>query len=58
MWLKAGETKKVTMKLNKESFQYYDPAKGQWVVEPGEFDILVGSSSRDLRLKHTITVVD
>ncbi len=58
VWLKAGETKKVTMKLNKEAFQYYDPAKKQWVVEPGEFDILVGSSSRDLRLEHTITVVD
>ena len=58
VWLKAGETKKVIMKLNKEAFQYYDPAKKQWVVEPGEFDILVGSSSRDLRLKHTITVID
>ncbi len=49
--LKPGESKKVIIKLNKRAFQFYDPEKMQWVAEPGKFEILVGSSSRDIRLK-------
>ena len=48
--LAAGETKTVSFHLDKEAFWYYDPAKGGWIVEPGEFEIIVGASSRDLRL--------
>jgi len=49
--LKAGETKTVKITLNKRAFQFYNPAKKAWVAEPGIFDLLVGSSSRDIRLK-------
>ena len=48
--LEAGETKNVSFHLDKEAFWYYDPAKGGWIVEPGEFEIILGASSRDLRL--------
>jgi len=48
--LKPGETKKVSIALNGRSFAYYAPEKKGWVVEAGEYGILVGSSSRDLRL--------
>ena len=47
--LNAGETRTVTLTLPAESFQYYDEAKKRWVLEPGEFQVLVGSSSRDIR---------
>ena len=49
--LEAGETKTVSFHLDREAFWYYDPAKGGWIVEPGEFEIVLGASSRDLRLR-------
>lgn len=49
--LKPGETKKVTFKLNKRSLAFYDVNEKDWVAEPGEFEALVGASSRDIRLK-------
>ena len=42
---KAGETKTVTVRLNRRAFSYYDVKKKEWAAEPGEFGILVGSSS-------------
>jgi beta-glucosidase len=48
--LKPGETKTVTLTLDQEALVYYDPAQKQWVAEAGEFQVLVGSSSRDIRL--------
>lgn len=47
--LKPGETKTVTMTLDFRAFAYYHPAYGQWVTEDGEFDILIGASSADIR---------
>jgi len=52
--LKAGETKKVEVSLDKRAFQYYDPDKKQWILEPGKFEILVGSSSDNILLKEQV----
>ena len=49
--LKPGETKIVTFVLDKRALSFYDANKKQWVAEPGAFEVLVGSSSRDIRLK-------
>lgn len=46
--LEPGETKTVTLTLNRESLAYYDDLARQWVAEAGEFEVLVGSSSRDI----------
>jgi len=54
--LKPGESKTVALSLDFRSFAFYDPHKAQWVVEPGDFEILVGSSSRDIRANTTITI--
>jgi beta-glucosidase len=35
---------------------FYSTAKKAWVTEPGEFDVLIGSSSRDIRLKGSLTL--
>ncbi len=48
--LEPGETKTATLTLDQEALSYYDPARKQWVAEAGEFEVLVGSSSRDIRL--------
>ena len=50
--LKPGETKTITFHLNKSAFAYYD-LDMKYVVEAGQFDILVGNSSRDEDLKKT-----
>jgi len=54
--LNAGETKNITIKLNAESFAFYD-LKFNYVVEPGDFTIMVGNSSDDKSLTKTIFTV-
>ncbi|WP_310391826.1 glycoside hydrolase family 3 C-terminal domain-containing protein [Hymenobacter sp.] len=56
VFLRPGETKTVTVQLPAEAFQYYDEARKQWVLEPGAFEVLVGSSSRDIRLTGNVTL--
>ena len=48
--LKPGEKKTVSVTLDKSAFAFYDPNQKAWVSEKGEYKIVVGSSSRDLRL--------
>ena len=48
--LKPGETKTVTVTLNRRAFSYYDVGKKGWTADPGEFGILVGSSSAKIEL--------
>ncbi|KPL07699.1 hypothetical protein AMJ86_03310 [bacterium SM23_57] len=49
--LSPGETKTVTLSLSKEALAFYDPDSMSFRTEAGDFEILVGSSSRDIRLK-------
>jgi beta-glucosidase len=48
--LQPGETQTVTLTLTEQSLACYLPEIGRWVAEPGAFTLLVGSSSRDIRL--------
>jgi beta-glucosidase len=50
VFLAPGETKSVVLQLNPRSFAFYAPEKHGWRVEAGDYGILVGSSSRDIRL--------
>lgn len=54
--LQPGETKTVTVHLNFRAFAYYDPAYKQWITEDGEFDILIGASSADIRCAEAVTL--
>ena len=54
--LAPAEEKTVTFKLGRRDFAHYDAALHDWRVSPGNFDILVGGSSRDLPLRKTITI--
>lgn len=53
--LKAGESKQVSFKITPELLSMLDKEM-KTVVEPGDFRIMVGASSRDLRLKGNLTV--
>jgi beta-glucosidase len=56
--LAPGQSKTVSFHLDKEAFWYYDPTVSGWQVEPGEFEILVGASSRDIRLSEKVNLVE
>ncbi|HPG47153.1 MAG TPA: glycoside hydrolase family 3 C-terminal domain-containing protein [bacterium] len=52
--LASGQTKTVTIRLDRRVFQFYHPDKKQWITESGDFEILLGSSSRDIKLNGLI----
>ncbi|WP_133530733.1 beta-glucosidase [Halanaerobium saccharolyticum] len=54
--LEPGQEKIVEFELDKRAFAYYNTEIDDWYVESGEYDILVGASSRDIRLKETVRV--
>ena len=54
--LEPGESKEVSFTLNNRDFSYYSKVYDRWLAESGEFDILVGSSSRDIRLKASLNL--
>ena len=56
VFLKAGEEKEVEITLDKRAFAYYNVNIGDWHVESGDFKILVGASSRDIKLEATVFV--
>jgi beta-glucosidase len=49
--LKPGEKKQVSLQLDRRAFSYYDTNKHAWYAPAGEYGVLVGSSSADIRLK-------
>ena len=54
--LQPGETKTVSIQLDFRSFAYYHPEHKQWITEDGDFDILVGASSADIRSRLTVSL--
>ena len=54
--IKAGETKRISIDLNYRSFAYYSVVYDDWTVEAGDFVIMVGSSSRDIKLTQKLIV--
>ena len=50
VFLKAGESQQVNVHLPKSAFAFYDVDSHDWKVNPGEFNIMVGASSSDIRL--------
>jgi beta-glucosidase len=54
--LDPGESKTIEFVLDQRALSFYDPTQRRWVAEPGEFEVLVGSSSRDIRLRAAFTL--
>ena len=56
VFLKKGETRRIEIPLGEEAFRRYDCMLHDFVVDPGDFNIFVGASSQDIRLKGRLTV--
>jgi beta-glucosidase len=54
--LQPEDETEIRLQLSPRDFAYYDPDASAWVTDSGEFEILVGASSRDIRLWQTITI--
>ena len=54
VFLKKGEKKRVSVVLDEDAFSFYDMNQHRFVVEKGDFEILVGPASSQLPLKATI----
>lgn len=56
--LQPGEEKVCKAELDFRSFAYYSEGQEKWKVEPGEYEICLGASSRDIRLKASVKRTD
>jgi len=54
--LRPGQSKRVTVELDPRSLSYWDTASQRWIIPGGELSVLVGSSSRDIRLSGIIEI--
>src|SRR5439155_15251312 len=54
--LKRGNSTKVTIEIPATRLRYWDADTKQYVVEPGDYEFLVGSASDDIRLKMRMTI--
>ena len=55
--LKAGQTQTITLPLTRNSFEFWDPETNTMRVKPGQYEILVGTSSSDKDLKKQIITI-
>jgi beta-glucosidase len=51
-----GESKLIEFDIINEELSFYDVKTNSWIAEPGEFELLIGSSSEDIRLKEKFNI--
>ena len=56
VFLKAGESKEVTIQLDDKAFRYWNTKTNRFEIDGGEYDILIGASVTDIRLTGTVSV--
>lgn len=56
VFLEPGESKTVEIELDSRAFSFYNVKLADWQIETGDFKLLVGASSRDIRLDATVKV--
>jgi beta-glucosidase len=56
--LQPGEKVKVELEINQQDLSYYDEATSSWVAEPGTFNVMIGSSSKDIKLQGSFELTE
>jgi beta-glucosidase len=54
--LAPRETKRVQITLDRRALSYFDETAKQWTAEPGDFDVLVGSSAQHIELRGKLSL--
>lgn len=54
VFLRAGESKRIHMRIPVDELAYYNVSLGDWVVEAGAYNVLIASSAADVRLSGTV----
>lgn len=54
VYLSTGETKTVTLNFSRKSLEYFDVNSRKWEFHKGHYKIMIGASSRDIRLEQSI----
>lgn len=54
--LQPGEEAELAIELDPQAFSYYNTQINDWYMEPGNYEVLVGASSREIRLKSSLEV--
>lgn len=55
VFVRAGETVRLSIPFDDKTFRYFDVAENKWAVEAGEYGVEIGASSRDIRLSGTVS---
>ncbi len=58
LMLRPGQTETVSFTLDQSALSFFDPGRKDWVAEPGSFEVLIGASSRDIRLRGEFRLVE
>lgn len=56
VFLQPGESSTLSFTLNRRAWSFYDVQRADWVVESGQFEVQIGASSRDIRLRAMVDV--
>lgn len=56
IFLRAGESQRVTIQLDDKAFRYWNVETNRWEIEGGTYQLLVGASCEDIRLQADVTV--
>ena len=56
VFLKAGESQQVSLQVKATDLAFFSEQTNKWVLEPGDFEVLINSASNNNRLKQTINI--
>ena len=58
VWLDAGAAGEAILELDRRAFAFWDVDAGEWTVEPGAFELRIGTSSRAIVHRAVVTVIE
>jgi beta-glucosidase len=58
VWLDPGQAGEVVLELDRRAFAFWDVSADAWAVEPGEFELRIGTSSRAIAHRVPLTVTE
>ncbi|RPI42537.1 MAG: hypothetical protein EHM46_05065, partial [Bacteroidetes bacterium] len=56
VFVPAGQVREVTLLLHPDDLKYWDEMRNEWVLEKGGIEVMLGASSKDIRLRKMLTV--